>query len=103
MIVLAMKVEDQNILDSFMENNNLPLHIIKPKGISDFSNLIQLVVPLSGITATLIYNLVKEQIRSKRYIKVKYKDFEVTGIEEEKIIKFLEYTISETKKLEEKK
>jgi len=103
MIILEIKAEDQNILNSFMENDNLSLSVIKPQGITDFSNLIQVVVPLSGIAATLIYKLVKEQIRSKRYIKVKYKDFQITGVEEDKIIKFLEYIISETKKLEEKK
>ncbi|CAA6809853.1 MAG: Unknown protein [uncultured Sulfurovum sp.] len=102
MVILEVKGNDRIAIEAFENAEGINPAIMSSRGISGAAEIAQIAIPLTTIGATLLYNLVKEHIRAKRYVKVKYKDFEISGVEEEKIMDFLTYMINEIEKHERK-
>ncbi len=100
MLILEVKGDDKNAIDTFANAEDVKAAIMSARGISGVSEIAQIAIPLTTIGATLLYNLVKENVRAKRYVKVKFKDFEITGVEEKRILEFLTYMKEEIEKQE---
>ena len=85
MITLFLEQADKQDLDDLLAALHGEVEIATVKGFDGLSELAQIVVPLTAITATFIYNIVKEKVRSKRYVAIKFQGIEISGVDEERI------------------
>lgn len=88
-ISIQVDTESEKVVSKLAELNVEVLGVFSGKGFDGFSDAITIVVSLGSISLPLIASIVKELIRSRRYVKVIHEGVEITGLSEKSTFKVL--------------
>ena len=98
-IVMELHRADETVLKNLESIEKGTVSISKPKKFSGDADLISAIVTLTTISIPVIGKVIIELINAKKYVKIKVKGVEISGITEKNAIEVLETIYKKGRKL----
>ena len=95
MILIEIPKSEQNTLQEIILKFQKDIIISEIKQFDGSSEFIHALIPLTTFTIPFIVRIFIERIRQKRYIILKYKGVEISGLSEKNILKVLNVLLEE--------
>ena len=89
MIAIELLKNDEEILKELVGKYPDDCMLVTSKKFQGQAETIQVLVSLGAIAIPALANIIVQQIKSKKYVSVKYKGVELQGISEKNAVKIL--------------
>lgn len=96
-IVVEVQVDQKFLFDDMVQNCPKEINLVQVKKFSGDQDIIQAIIIITAATIPYIFKIVLEQIRSKKYIKLKHKGIEIRGVSEKNVMNILKSLIDKQK------